>query len=95
MRKSSLGVKSAPISVPVSSVPGAANFENYISPTQAAKFLAIAVSTLRDYSDRGIIPSYRLCKHRRYKVSELEATMERNRIETFESKATDLKALLR
>jgi len=95
MRKSSLGVKYAPISMLVSSLPGAAKVENYITPKQAAKILAIAVSTLRDYSDRGIVPCYRLGKHRRYKSSELEATMEQNRIETLESKAADLKALLR
>ena len=95
MRKSSLGVKSAPISALVSSLPGSAKVETYITPKQAAEFLAIAVSTLRDYSDRGIVPSHRLCKHRRYKYSELEAMMERNRIETWDSQAATLKDLLR
>ena len=48
-----------------------------------------------DYSQRGIIPSHRLCKHRRYKLSELGAVMERNRIETFDNQASALKDLLR
>ncbi len=69
--------------------------EHFITPKQAAEFLTIAVSTLRDYSQRGIIPSHRLCKHRRYKMSELEAVMERNRIETFDNQASALKDLLR
>ena len=95
MRKSGLGVKSAPISMLVSSLPAAAKVENYIRSKQAAEILAIAVSTLRDYSDRGIVPCYRLGKHRRYKSSELIATMERNRIETWDSQAVALKDLLR
>ena len=69
--------------------------EHFITPKQAAEFLKIAVSTLRDYSQRGIIPSHRLCKHRRYKLSELGAVMERNRIETFDNQASALKDLLR
>jgi excisionase family DNA binding protein len=72
-------------------------FENYISPQEAAEFLSISASTLRDHSEQGIIRSYRVrpTSHRRYKLSELEAVMQRNASESFGSKVEGLKDLLR
>lgn len=74
-----------------------APFENYISPKEAAEFLSISPSTLRDHSEQGIIRSYRVRpnSHRRYKRSELEAVMQRNASESFGSKVEGLKDLLR
>jgi len=74
-----------------------APFENYITPQEAAEFLSISPSTLRDHSEQGIIRSYRVRpnSHRRYKRSELEAVMQRNASESFGSKIEGLKDLLR
>jgi len=71
--------------------------ENFITPQQAADYLAISVSTLRAFADRGTVPSYHLpnSTHRRYKISDLETVMQQGRIESFENQVADLKGLLR
>jgi hypothetical protein len=40
--------------------------EAYVSGAVCAKFLDISPSSLREYSDKGIVPSVRIGKHRKY-----------------------------
>ena len=71
--------------------------EKFITPQEAADFMAISVATLRDYADRGTVTSYRLpnSTHRRFRLSDLESAMQQGRIESFDSQVAELKDLLR
>lgn len=51
----------------------------YVSASVAAKFLDLSVRSLREYTDRGILPGYQIGKHRRYILAELSEHMKQNR----------------
>ena len=44
---------------------------------KAADFLDLSPTTLRDYSDRGIIPCYRIGKHRKYSLEKIREKLEK------------------
>ena len=48
-----------------------ASLAGYVGAAKAAEFLDLSPSTLRDYSDRGIIPCYRIGKHRKYSLEKI------------------------
>ena len=48
---------------------------------KAAEFLDLSPSTLRDYSDRGIIPCYRIGKHRKYSLEKIREKLEKEQRE--------------
>jgi hypothetical protein len=50
--------------------------EAYVSGAVCAKFLDISPSSLREYSDKGIIPSVRIGKHRRYQLKKVMLKLE-------------------
>lgn len=52
--------------------------EAYVSAAACAKFLDISPSSLREYSDRGIIPSVRVGKHRRYQLKKIVLKLEQD-----------------
>lgn len=43
---------------------------------QVAALLLLPVSTVKDYARRGVLPSIKLGKHRRFVQSQMEATVE-------------------
>ncbi len=47
--------------------------EPYVPIEEAARFLAVPVSWLYEQAARGKVPSRKLGKYRRFKLSELEA----------------------
>ena len=51
----------------------------YVSASVAAKFLNLSVRSLRDYTDRGVVPGYQIGKHRKYVLAELSEHLKQNR----------------
>lgn len=47
-----------------------------LTPAEAAHFLNLRRSTLDDYARRGIVPSVRLGRHRRFRRSDLERFLQ-------------------
>lgn len=50
-----------------------------LTPAEAAAFLTLRESTLRDYSRRGIVPSVKLGRHLRFVEADLIAYLDRLR----------------
>ena len=48
-------------------------FEPYVSIEDAARFLAVPLSWLYDAASRGKVPSRKIGKYRRFRLSELDA----------------------
>jgi len=67
----------------------------YVNPAKAAEFLDIAPSTLRDYSNRGIIPCVQIASHRRYDLVMIREKLEKERRESGPGRIEALKDLLR
>ncbi|MDU0460470.1 MAG: helix-turn-helix domain-containing protein, partial [Geobacteraceae bacterium] len=59
----------------------AADYEDYISVKEAARFLSIPVNTCYKLCLSRTLPSYKAGKLRRLKKSEVAAFMESNRVE--------------
>ncbi len=60
-------------------VPGGSEPTEWLTLGQAAKYLGVAQSTLRKWSDREMIPAfYTPGKHRRYRRADLNAFLERS-----------------
>ena len=51
-------------------------------PAKATEFLDLSPSTLRDYSDRGIIACYRIGKHRKYSLEKIREKLEKEQQES-------------
>lgn len=51
--------------------------EKYLTRNECADMLQISLVTLNVYSKKGIVPSYRIGSTIRYKLSEIEAIIER------------------
>jgi excisionase family DNA binding protein len=47
-----------------------------LTPADAAEFLTLRESTLRDYARRGIVPSVKLGRHLRFVEADLVAYLE-------------------
>jgi len=50
-----------------------------LTPAQAAAFLTLKESTLRDYARRGLVPSVKLGRHMRFVEADLVDHLERLR----------------
>lgn len=50
-----------------------------MTPDEVATLLAVPVSTVRDWARRGLIPSRKLGRHRRFLRSEIETWVIRDR----------------
>jgi PTS system nitrogen regulatory IIA component len=50
-----------------------------MTPDEVAVLLAVPVSTVRDWARRGLIPSRKLGRHRRFLRSEIERWVIRDR----------------
>jgi excisionase family DNA binding protein len=61
----------------MSSSPGPAT--KLLTPADAAVFLTLRESTLRDYARRGIVPSVKLGRHLRFVEADLVTYLERLR----------------
>jgi PTS system nitrogen regulatory IIA component len=48
-----------------------------MTPDEVAALLAVPVSTIRDWASRGLIPSRKLGRHRRFLRSEIERWVTR------------------
>lgn len=59
----------------------AAEYEDFISVKEAARFLSIPVNTCYKLCLSRVLPSYKAGKLRRLKKSEVAAFMESNRVE--------------
>ena len=59
-----------------------ASLAGYVGAAKAAEFLDLSPSTLRDYSDRGIIPCYRIGKHRKYSLEKIREKLEKEQRES-------------
>lgn len=51
-----------------------------MTPDEVALLLAVPVSTVRDWARRGLIPSRKLGRHRRFLRSEIERWVVRDRV---------------
>jgi excisionase family DNA binding protein len=51
--------------------------EELMTAGQVAALLMLPVSTVKDYARRGVLPSIKLGKHRRFVRSQMEATIVR------------------
>jgi excisionase family DNA binding protein len=50
--------------------------EELMTAEQVAALLMLPVSTVKDYARRGVLPSIKLGKHRRFVRSHMEATID-------------------
>ncbi len=50
--------------------------EELMTAEQVAARLMLPISTVKDYARRGVLPSIKLGKHRRFVRSQMEATIE-------------------
>ena len=73
----------------------AGSLQGYVNAAKAAEFLSLAPSTLREYSDRGLIPCVRIGKHRRYDLEKIKEELEEDARKTRPVRVQDLKDLLR
>lgn len=53
----------------------ASSLEEVMTAPQVGALLQIPVSTVEDYARRGVLPSLKLGRHRRFVRSEVEATI--------------------
>ncbi len=58
--------------VSTQATPSTPAFEPYVPIEEAARFLAVPVSWLYEQAARGKVPSRKLGKYRRFRISELE-----------------------
>ena len=83
---------------PVSGQPEIGNpssLAGYVGAAKAAEFLDLSPSTLRDYSDRGIIPCYRIGKHRKYSLEKIREKLEKEQRESGPGRFEALRGHLR
>ena len=71
------------------------NAEAYVSGEVCAKFLDISPSSLRDYSDRGIIPFVQVGKHKKYQLRKVMQKLENDYKSSGVGRIEALKDLLR
>ena len=72
-----------------------ASLAGYVGAAKAAEFLDLSPSTLRDYSDRGIIPCYRIGKHRKYSLEKIREKLEKEQRESGPGRFEALRGHLR
>jgi excisionase family DNA binding protein len=60
--------------------PGGLTRAELMTPDEVAVLLAVPVSTVRDWARRGLIPSRKLGRHRRFLRSEIENWVIRDRV---------------
>lgn len=75
---------------------GKASTPPLVGAKEAAEYLDISTSTLREYSEQGIVPCMRLGKtHRKYDLAQIREHLEKNRKESGSGRIEALKDLLR
>lgn len=75
---------------------GKASTPALVGAREAAEYLDISTSTLREYSEQGIVPCIRLGKtHRKYDLVQVREHLEKKREESAPGQIDALKALLR
>jgi excisionase family DNA binding protein len=65
------------LAAPVRSPSGANAVEPFVPIEEAARFLAVPLSWLYEQAAKGKVPSRKIGKYRRFKLSELAAWAER------------------
>jgi excisionase family DNA binding protein len=50
--------------------------DELMTAEQVAELLLLPISTIKDYARRGVLPSIKLGKHRRFVRSQVQATIE-------------------
>lgn len=56
----------------------------FIRAPQAAEILGIPLRSFHSYVSRGVLPSYKLGRHRLFRVEDLRTAMQANRVATKE-----------
>ena len=75
---------------------GKASTPPLVGAKEAAEYLDISTSTLRDYSEQGVVPCVRLGKtHRKYDLVQIREHLEKKRKESGVGRIEALKDLLR
>jgi hypothetical protein len=75
---------------------GKASTPPLVGAKEAAEYLDISTSTLRDYSEQGVVPCVRLGKtHRKYDLVQIREHLEKKRMESGVGRIEALKDLLR
>lgn len=75
---------------------GKASTPPLVGAKEAAQYLDISTSTLREYSEQGIVPCVRLGKtHRKYDLMQIREHLEKMRKESDPGRIASLKDLLR
>lgn len=75
---------------------GKASTPPLVGAKEAAEYLDISTSSLREYSEQGIVPCIRLGKsHRKYDLLQIREHLEKNRKESGPGRIEALKDLLR
>lgn len=54
---------------------GASRLDELMTSQQVARLLQLRVSTVEDYARRGVLPSLKLGRHRRFLRSQVELTI--------------------
>jgi hypothetical protein len=71
------------------------SLQGLVGAAKAAEFLDISPSTLRDYSVRGIIPCFKIGKHRKYDLVKVREKLEKEQRDSGLGRIESLKDLLR
>lgn len=61
---------------PSGSEPAGATLDELMTAEQVAALLMLPISTVKDYARRGVLPSIKLGKHRRFVRSAVQAALD-------------------